>query len=103
MIFMTVETFLILLTIFSTVTSLCTEATKKLLDSIGIKYASNVIVLIDAVCVGGLGMLAFYLLKGYPLNTANIIFIVLMVVSNWLGSMIGYDKVKQAIQQYKGK
>lgn len=99
---MTVEIFLILLAFFSTITSLCTEAAKKHLDSTGKTYASNLVVLSMSIAVGGFGMLAFYALNGYPLNTVNVICILLMIVANWLGSMIGYDKVKQAITQYRG-
>lgn len=92
-----------LLAFFATVTSLCTEAVKKFLDSVGVAYASNVIVLMVSVCVGSFGMALFYGLNDYPLNLVNIICIVLMVVANWLGSMIGYDKIKQAITQFKGE
>lgn len=100
---MTVEMFLFLLAFFATLTSLFTEAVKKMLDSVRAKYASNIIVLMVSIAVGCLGMAAFYALKGYPLNLVNGICIALMVFSNWLGAMLGYDKVKQAIKQFKGK
>ena len=100
---MTVEMFLILMTIFATITSLCTEAVKKYLDSMKATYASNVVVLVVAVFVGGIGMGVFYALNDYPLNTVNIVCIFLMIGANWLGSMIGYDKIKQAITQFGKK
>ena len=46
---MTVTVFLILLTACAAVTSLLTEGIKKLLDEMGVKYASNVLVLFVAV------------------------------------------------------
>ncbi len=100
---MTVEMFLILMAFFSTVTSLVTSAVKKYLDSMKATYASNVVVLVVAVFVGGIGTGVFYALNGYPFNTVNIICIFLMIGANWLGAMIGYDKIKQAITQFGKK
>lgn len=99
---MTVEIFLILLAVFAAVTSLGTEAVKKLLDSLKVTYTSNVVVLWVAVAVGGLGMAAFYVLNDYIWTSFEIICIALMIVANWLSAMLGYDKIKQTITQFKG-
>ena len=99
---MTINAFLILLTGLSVLTSLFTEAVKKVLDELKIKYASNIVVLISAVVVGGLGMTFFYWLQECRFIVPNIIGIVLMIAANWLVAMVGYDKVKQAIMQLKG-
>ena len=98
---MTVEIFLILLAFFSTITSLFTQAVKKVLDDFGDTYASNIVVLVVAVVVGGLGTAAYYFLGGYQWNVQNITSIFLMMGANWLGAMVGYDKIKQAILQFK--
>lgn len=99
---MTINVFLMLLTAFSILTSLFTEAEKKLLESLKISYASNVLVLISSVVVGGLGMAAFFIFNNIDFTTTNTICIFLMMASNWLVAMVGYDKVKQAITQLKG-
>ena len=99
---MTIEMFLILLTAFSVITSLFTEAVKKFFNSINVEYASNIIALVVAVFVGGSGTVIFYLFNGIELTLINNICIFLMMGANWVGSMIGYDKVKQAITQLKG-
>ncbi len=96
---MTVEIFLVLLTVFATVTSLVTEAVKKVLDSAKVTYASNILVLCSAAVVGGFGTTAFYLLTGQAFGSVEVVCIFLMICANWLGSMIGYDKTKQAITQ----
>lgn len=98
---MTVEVFLILLAIFATITSLFTEGIKKWLDSIKVQYAANIIVLVASVLVGGAGMVIYYLIFDYAWTSLNIICIFLMVCANWLGAMVGYDKVTQAIMQLK--
>lgn len=99
---MTINAFLVLLMGFSTLTSLVTEAVKKFLDEAGIKYASNIVVLISAIVVGGIGMTYFYWLEESPFIVTNIIGTILMISANWLVAMLGYDKVKQAILQLKG-
>lgn len=100
---MTVELFLILLTILSVITSVCTEGVKKFLDSLNFKYASNILVLVVAAVVGGVGTVVFYMWNDIAWTALNIICIFLMICANWLGAMIGYDKVMQAITQIKGK
>lgn len=96
---MTVESFLLLLTILSVVTSLFTQGLKKFLDSLKITYASNVLVLIVASIVGGIGTSVFYMCNDIAWTSLNVICVFLMMCANWLGAMIGYDKVIQAIKQ----
>lgn len=96
---MTFETFLILLTILSVITSLFTEGIKHILDSFKVEYASNIVVLAVSVIVGGVGTVLFYLFNDYAWTTLNIISIFLMIAANWLGAMLGYDKIMQAILQ----
>lgn len=96
---MTIELFLILLSAFAIVTSLFTEGIKHILDSLKVNYASNVVVLIVSIIVGGVGTVLFYLFNDIAWTTINIISIFLMCAANWLGSMIGYDKIMQAIEQ----
>lgn len=100
---MTVEIFLMLLAFFSVVTSLATEAVKKLLDSLHVAYASNIIVLILAIFIGGIGTASFYVFQHYSWTGTNALCVFLMICANWLCSMVGYDKVIQAITQFKGK
>lgn len=99
---MTTQTFLCLLAVFSAFTSLFTEAVKLFLDSLKIKYASNLVVLGSSVFIGGLGTISFYLFQNFSWTAENIISIFLMIVANWLVAMVGYDKVMQAITQLKG-
>lgn len=100
---MTVEKMLILLTILSAATSLLTEAVKKFLDSLKVKYASNIIVLIVSIIIGGAGTVVFYMINGISWTALNIVCVFIMIVLNWLGSMLGYDKIIQAITQIKNK
>ena len=96
---MTIQIFLILLTMFATLTGLLTEGVKNFLDGLKVNYASNIVVLVVSVLVGGLGTAVYYLIVGMTFSLVNIICIPLMIIANWLGSMVGYDKIKQAILQ----
>lgn len=100
---MTFEKFLVLLFIASVVTSLLTEAIKIFLDSLKVKYASNIVVLVVSVLVGGLGTACYYALCCIEWTAANSVYLVLMIIANWLCSMLGYDKVMQAITQLRKK
>ena len=99
---MSFEIFLFLLAAFSIITSLFVEATKKLLNSSKVNYASNILVLCISALVGGFGTAFFYVWNDIAFTSTNIICIFLMVCANWLVSMLGYDKVVQAITQLKG-
>ncbi len=95
---MTIELFLFLFTIGSLVSSLLTEALKKLNKTL----STNIIALIDAAMVGIGGTISAYILMGISWTPVNIICIILMTFCIWIGSMIGYDKVMQTLSQLKG-
>lgn len=98
---MTLTLFVSLLVILSAVTSLFTEAVKCLIEGVGGKYASNMVVLVVAIIVGIGGTGIAYIFMGIPFILPNIICMALMAVAVWVGSMIGYDKVVQLIEQMK--
>lgn len=96
---MTAPMFLMLLAAFSSISGLITEGIKKLIsDKKNLSY--NLLALIVALLVGGVGCVVYYQLTGIPYTTNNIIYIVLMGFASGLSSMVGYDKIKQMIQQF---
>lgn len=100
---MTISIFITLLTAFSVITSLFTEALKKMFDSAGFKYASNILVFIVACVVGIGGTAVYYVFGSIDFNTTNVICMILMGLASSIGAMVGYDKVVQAIAQlHKG-
>lgn len=96
---MTVSSFITLLTFLSGVNVLLTQATKKLIDETRMAYSSNVVALIDAVVCGFVGTLVYFLTAGDKIGSMEILMAVLMAISVWVGSMVGYDKVTQMIRQ----
>lgn len=96
---MTAPMFLMLLAAFSSISGLITEGIKKLInDKKNLSY--NLLALIVALIVGGVGCVIYYQLTGIPYTTNNIIYIILMGLASGLSSMVGYDKIKQLIQQF---
>lgn len=98
---MTVTLFISIFTIGAALSGLLTEAVKKAYENAGKQYSANIIALIDALVVGGLGTAMSYMLLGIPWTVNNIICLILMIVVVWVGSMIGYDKVIQLFAQIK--
>lgn len=90
--------FLMLLFAFSVITSLVMEVIKKFInEKENVSY--NLITLCIAVVIGGFGTVIYYQLMAIPFTVNNIIYIILMGFASGLCSMLGYDKVKQAILQ----
>ena len=98
---MTYDVFLMVLATLAVITSLITSKVKSILDKKGVAYASNIVVLVVAVVVGGAGTSVFYLWNDYAWTTLNVISIFLMCVANWFAAMFGYDKTKQTIEQVR--
>ena len=96
---MTVTLFISIFTVGAAISGLLTEAVKKAYQNAEKEYSANIIALIDAAVVGGLGTACAYMLLGIPWTVNNIICLALMVVVVWMGSMIGYDKIVQLLKQ----
>lgn len=96
---MTASTFVFILTIGSTLSTLLTEAVKKFCEEAKLNYSSNILALVDSVIIGGGGTAVVYALTGAPWNTVNIVSLILMIFAVWLGCMVGFDKVIQTAGQ----
>lgn len=87
--------------IVSTLTSLATEAVKKMLTERGKKYYANTLAgLVSAVLSLGIGA-GYLLISKIGFTTEAIVYLVALIFISWLCAMVGYDKVIQAISQFK--
>ena len=68
---MTVTLFIALLTMFATITTICTESVKKILNELNVTYASNLLASIIACVVGIGGTAVYYILFGVAFTPAN--------------------------------
>lgn len=99
---MTVTMFLMLLSAFSVISGLVTESIKKLVnDKVNLSW--NITALVVALIIGSCGCFIYYQLSAIAFTVNNIIYAILMGLASGLVSMIGYDKVKQAVLQITNK
>jgi ABC-type uncharacterized transport system permease subunit len=97
----TFETFLAGLMIVSTLTSLVTEAVKKILDEHNKKYHSNTLVgIISALLSAAIGV-CYMLMASVGFNVQSIVCLLAMIFLSWLCAMVGYDKVVGSIKNTK--
>lgn len=95
------QVFLLGLLVVSTLTGLATEAIKKLLDERDKTYHSNTLAGIVALILSfGVGI-GYVLITGVGFTTQVIVSMIALIFMSWLCAMVGYDKVIQAISQFK--
>ena len=97
----TITIFATLLAILVACNALITQAIKVAFDKREKKYSSNLIALITSIAIGGFGSVIADIFLGITFNISSIICILLFMIAIWIGSMMGYDKVFQLIEQIK--
>ena len=98
---MSLEVFLLGLPIVSTLTGLFKEAIKKWLDERGTNYYSNALSGYVAIGLSIAVGIAYIILVGAVLNAQTAVYLIALILLSWLCAMVGYDKVMQAIAQFK--
>lgn len=98
---MTLEIFLLILLIVSTLTGLVTEAIKKWLQERDKKYYANALAGYVAVVLSIAVGIAYIILAQTVFNAQMAVYLIALVFLSWLSAMVGYDKVVQAISQFK--
>lgn len=97
------QTFLFGLLISSTITSLATEGIKKVLAEKNKTYYANTLAGVVALVVSALIGIGYVLLMSIPFTIQVVVTIIALILMSWLCAMVGYDKVIQAISQFKTK
>lgn len=95
---MSMEVFLLLLGLFSVLTSLITEGvkTKFLVNTDSVYY--NLVALVVAVVIGVVGTLTYYVLNYITIDFRLVIFAILMGLASGLVSMTSYDRVHDVLK-----
>lgn len=97
------EIFFIGLLIVSTMTSLFTEAIKKWLQERNKTVHANALAGYVAIVLSvGIGI-AYIIITEATINAKMVVFLIALMLLSWLAAMVGYDKVMQAISQFKNK
>ena len=100
---MTLEIFMVGLLIVSTMTSLFTEGIKKWLQERNKTYHANALAGYVAIVLSIAVGIAYIVVTAATINAQMVVFLLALVLLSWLCAMIGYDKVVQAISQFKVK
>ena len=87
--------------IASTLTGLATEAIKKILAEHDKSYYANTLAGIVSVILSVAIGIGYMMLSSISFNSQAIVYLVALVFISWLCAMVGYDKVVQAISQFK--
>lgn len=95
------QVFMLGVLITSTLTSLATEAIKNILTEHGKKYYANTLAGIVSLVLSAAVGIGYVLLHDIGFNAQVFVHLVALVFITWLCAMVGYDKVVQAIGQFK--
>ena len=87
--------------ITSTLTGLATEAVKKLLAEHSKNYYANTLAGIVSVILSVAIGIGYMMLSSISFTSQTIVYLIALVFISWLCAMVGYDKVIQAISQFK--
>lgn len=98
---MSLEIFLMGLLIVSTLTGLVTEAIKVWLQERGKTYHANALAGYVAVVLSILVGAGYIILTETAMNSKIAVLLIALIFLSWLAAMVGYDKVIQAIAQFK--
>ena len=91
------------LALLSALTSLAVEGIKKLLDEKQIHYSSNLLAVIVSVIFTLLLSILYVIYNAISVTPQVIVTIVGLMIFSFLSSTVGYDKVKQLIEQIAKK
>lgn len=97
----TLELFLLGLLVTSVLTGLVTEAVKSVLSEHNVSYRANTLAGIVALVLSAAIGAGYIILDGIPFNAQLVVCLIAQMFMSWLCAMVGYDKVIQAISQFK--
>lgn len=91
----TITNFIILVSLLSSISSLFTEAIKKTIEN----AKPTLVAFICSFVIGWAGGASAFYLMGLDFSLHNILCLVFMGPAIWLVATLGYDKVKEVIEQ----
>lgn len=88
------------LALISALTSLTVEGIKKL---IGDKYPYNAMAVVVALILTLIGSTMYIIYYAIPVTAQTIITVIALTYLSFLSATIGYDKVRELLEQIKGE
>lgn len=96
---MNYEILVVALAVLSALTTLATEAVKKIMSDFKVSVYPNVLAAAVSAVVTVIATVCYVLIVNEPVTGHLIGEAIALVFLSWLCSMLGYDKVKQMIEQ----
>lgn len=88
--------------IVSCFTGLVVQGIKKILKDVNKTFPKNILVSLVAVVLTILLSVGYAIIFNVPFSASYVVWTVFVMIGGWLGSMFGFDKIKQTWQQAKG-
>ena len=88
--------------IVSGFTGLIVQGIKMILKDLNKTFPKNILVGIVAIALSILLSIGYAIVFNIQVDAAYIVWTVVVIIGGWLGSMFGFDKIKQTWQQAKG-
>lgn len=88
--------------IVSGFTGLIVQGIKKILKDLGKTFPKNILVSIVSAVFTILLSIGYAIIFDVPFSASYVVWTVVVMIFGWLGSMFGFDKIKQTWQQAKG-
>lgn len=88
--------------IVSGFTGLIVQGIKKILKDLGKTFPKNILVSIVATIFTILLSVGYAIVFKVPFSASYVVWTVVVMIFGWLGSMFGFDKIKQTWEQAKG-
>lgn len=91
------------LAIISALTTLTVEGIKKILDEKQVQYSSNILAIIVSFVITLVGSILYIVYFSVPVTAQVIVLIICLVFLSFLVATVGYDKIKQLLEQIAKK
>ena len=88
--------------IVSDFTGLIVQGITKILKDLGKTFPKNILVSIVAAIFTILLSVGYAIVFKVPFSASYVVWTVVVMIFGWLGSMFGFDKIKQTWEQAKG-
>lgn len=88
--------------IVSAFTGLIVQGIKKILKDLGKTFPKNILVSIVAIVFTILLSVGYAIIFSIPFSASYVVWTAVVMIFGWLGSMFGFDKIKQTWEQIHG-
>ena len=87
----------------SALTTLTVEGIKKILDEKQVHYSSNSLAIIVSFVLTFVGSVLYIIYFNVPVTAQIVVIVICLIFLSFLIATVGYDKVKQLIEQISKK